>query len=309
MKKIYFTLVTLFITVLSFGQGIGDFIITGYQADTPDQISFLTVVDVVESTNISFTDKGWKSDNTWRASEGTALWVVPSGGIAAGTQVILTFNGGSSSSSVGGVVTDTGGFAMSASGDQIFIYKGITLPTSATDANFIAAISMEGTGWQADAISPNTSSLPSIFSSNPGSSVALAEVDNGQYDCSTTTGTIAGLRTEIYDVTNTWDTSNSAITLTDCLVQVGSALVLPIERNEIENFTIYPNPVVDGRLTITTMSNTAKAIHIFDVLGKQVFATELQQNGAINVESLNTGVYILKVVEEGKISTSRLLIE
>ena len=66
---------------------------------------------------------------------------------------------------------------------------------------------------------------------------------------------------------------------------------------------------VDGRLTITTMSNAAKAIQIFDVLGKQVFATDIQQNGAINVESLKTGVYILKVVEEGKSSTSRLLIE
>ena len=57
------------------------------------------------------------------------------------------------------------------------------------------------------------------------------------------------------------------------------------------------------------MSNATKAIQIFDVLGKQVFATELQQNGAINIESLKTGIYILKVVEEGKTSTSRLLIE
>lgn len=92
-------------------------------------------------------------------------------------------------------------------------------------------------------------------------------------------------------------------------VSFGSLLVLPVERNEIENFTVYPNPVVDGRLTINTLSNTAKAIQIFDVLGKQVFTTDIQQNGAINVESLKTGVYILKVVEEGKTSTSRLLIE
>ncbi len=92
-------------------------------------------------------------------------------------------------------------------------------------------------------------------------------------------------------------------------IRVYSDWVLSAERNEIENFTAYPNPVVDGRLTITTMSNAAKSVQIFDVLGKQVLATDIQQNGAINVESLNAGVYILKVVEEGKTSTSRLLIE
>ncbi|MDC9723449.1 MAG: lamin tail domain-containing protein [Urechidicola sp.] len=88
-----------------------------------------------------------------------------------------------------------------------------------------------------------------------------------------------------------------------------NGILLSNNSNEIENFTVYPNPVVDGRLTINTMGNAAKAIQIFNVLGKQVFATEIQENGAINVESLNTGVYILKVVEEGKTSTSRLLIE
>lgn len=102
----------------------------------------------------------------------------------------------------------------------------------------------------------------------------------------------------------TWSTP---ITATRGAVNTGQ--VLPVLRNEIENFTAYPNPVVDGRLTINTLSNAAKAIQVFDVLGKQVFATDIQQNGVINMESLKTGVYILKVVEEGKTSTSRLLIE
>lgn len=47
---------------------------------------------------------------------------------------------------------------------------------------------------------------------------------------------------------------------------------------------------------------------IFDVLGKQVVSQKGTQN-SIDVSHLNKGVYIIKVAEEGKVATRKLVIE
>ena len=57
------------------------------------------------------------------------------------------------------------------------------------------------------------------------------------------------------------------------------------------------------------MNNGAKAVQIFDMLGKEVLSANMEQNGVLKVNSLTAGMYLLKVEEEGKVSTNRLLIE
>jgi len=81
---------------------------------------------------------------------------------------------------------------------------------------------------------------------------------------------------------------------------------LGIGKNAIEGLKVYPNPVVDGRLYINTALNATKAVVIYDVLGKQVVNTATQN--AVNVSNLNSGVYIVKVTEEGKTATRKLVI-
>jgi hypothetical protein len=59
-----------------------------------------------------------------------------------------------------------------------------------------------------------------------------------------------------------------------------------------------------------TSSNTAatKSVAIFDVLGKQVVKTTVT-NQVVNVSKLISGVYILKITEEGKTATRKLVIK
>ncbi len=83
---------------------------------------------------------------------------------------------------------------------------------------------------------------------------------------------------------------------------------LSVKQNEIEGLSIYPNPVTKGTLYITSNSASAKSVAIFDVLGKQVLNAKTSNN-AVNVASLKGGVYILKITEEGKIDTRKLIIE
>lgn len=81
-----------------------------------------------------------------------------------------------------------------------------------------------------------------------------------------------------------------------------------VNRNEISNFSMYPNPVSGGKLTINTLSNASKKIQVFDIIGKQVLNTILEGN-ELNVSNLYSGIYIIKILEEGKTATRKLVIK
>ncbi len=84
--------------------------------------------------------------------------------------------------------------------------------------------------------------------------------------------------------------------------------VLSVARNAIPGFNMYPNPVTNGRLTISTISNADKEIQIYNILGKQVLSTKLKGR-ELNVSKLSSGIYILKILEEGKTATRKLVIK
>ncbi len=82
-----------------------------------------------------------------------------------------------------------------------------------------------------------------------------------------------------------------------------------LEDNAIDGFAAYPNPVNNKRFTITTNSISEKTVKIFNVLGRQVLATKFSTNDKlVDVSSLSTGVYILKVQEGSKIATKKLVV-
>ncbi|HQF47890.1 MAG TPA: T9SS type A sorting domain-containing protein [Flavobacterium alvei] len=87
-----------------------------------------------------------------------------------------------------------------------------------------------------------------------------------------------------------------------------SALILSVKQNEIAGLNIYPNPVTNGTLYISSNSNEAKTVAVYDILGKQVLNTKTSNN-AVNVSNLKGGTYIVKITEEGKTDTKKLIIE
>lgn len=87
-----------------------------------------------------------------------------------------------------------------------------------------------------------------------------------------------------------------------------STATASVNRSEILNFSIYPNPLTSGKLYINTNSNSEKNIQIFDVLGKKVFESNLKGR-ELDLTKLTAGIYILKVLEEGKTATRKLVIK
>ncbi|QYJ69309.1 T9SS type A sorting domain-containing protein [Flavobacterium litorale] len=76
----------------------------------------------------------------------------------------------------------------------------------------------------------------------------------------------------------------------------------------IAGLTMYPNPLSGNILNITSATNATKAVAIYDVLGKQVINTTVA-NQTVNVANLTTGVYIVKITEEGKTATRKLVVK
>ena len=93
----------------------------------------------------------------------------------------------------------------------------------------------------------------------------------------------------------------------DDVAFTGSTATLGVKSNDIAGLNIYPNPVTNGTLFINTDANAERNVTVFDVLGKQVLKVTTSNN-AINVANLNAGVYIVKVTEEGKTATRKLVI-
>lgn len=89
-------------------------------------------------------------------------------------------------------------------------------------------------------------------------------------------------------------------------VELGQ-FTLSVKENTIEGLKVYPNPVTRGSFQISTDANGTKDVLIFDVLGKQVVKTTTENT--VNVSNLTAGVYIVKVTENGKTATKKLVVK
>ncbi|AEH01135.1 T9SS type A sorting domain-containing protein [Lacinutrix sp. 5H-3-7-4] len=117
----------------------------------------------------------------------------------------------------------------------------------------------------------------------------------------TTSGTIeVGLR--FYDVSGF---DGSSVIYVDNLLVTDPTL--STENFETTEFSVYPNPASNGFVNITTASNEAINVSVFDVLGKKVLSQTI--NNRLNVSTLKSGVYILNLNQNGATTTKKLVIK
>lgn len=132
-----------------------------------------------------------------------------------------------------------------------------------------------------------------------GPAVGLNSVDIGVSE----TGLLSGTSLEYDEASSAW-----IIVSDDTPDTFAQGPVLGVHENSIAGLKIYPNPVSNGKLFISSDLNAEKSVSIYDVLGKQVVKTKIE-NETINVSNLNAGVYIVKITEDGKTATRKLVIK
>jgi hypothetical protein len=80
------------------------------------------------------------------------------------------------------------------------------------------------------------------------------------------------------------------------------------ESASIEGLNLYPNPVSNGKVFITSKNDLDKDIIIFDVLGKKVLQTTLSSR-ELGISNLSPGVYIIKINEGEATATRKLIVK
>ncbi|MFV0571949.1 MAG: T9SS type A sorting domain-containing protein, partial [Xanthomarina gelatinilytica] len=68
------------------------------------------------------------------------------------------------------------------------------------------------------------------------------------------------------------------------------------------------NPTSTGYVNITSKTNDVINVAVFDILGKQVLNNAVNNN-RLNVSTLTTGVYIMKISQNGQVITKKLVVK
>ena len=192
-----------------------------------------------------------------------------------------------------------------------------------------------GTQFQVGATVGGTSSYYTSFTANTAEPVFIVmayDLDNDEFKMwvvpdATTFGTNTPPAAHVTDTGATSATINRFILRQDSTTEtplidfdelrigtswkdVTSNPVASVKNNAIEGFATYPNPVTNNRFTVSSSSSDKKQVSIFNVLGKRVLITNFSGiSSNIDVSNISSGLYILKVTEGTKISSSKLVIK
>lgn len=74
------------------------------------------------------------------------------------------------------------------------------------------------------------------------------------------------------------------------------------------DFSIYPNPVNNGILNIKTQISGTKKIVLYDLTGRSVLQTEINQE-ILNLSSVQSGIYLLQISIDSRSFTSKIVID
>ena len=91
--------------------------------------------------------------------------------------------------------------------------------------------------------------------------------------------------------------------------------VLALNENSFENFALWPNPSNGSiNLALTPFSNGEIKVSLYDIRGSLVYNKGFETNGslfekALTFNGLNTGIYFIKVSNNGISKTTKLIIK
>lgn len=344
MKKLL-TLVVLLMTTISFSQALYE----GFNYTTPGFIggNLTTATDAIGSNNwVTHSNTVTTGTGTIDVLSGNLSYGLQT---STGNKILLPGNNVTTPRDINRAITITGTTAyysvlinvidntqLSATTPSYFMGLGTTAGTSVT-----------GLGARLGIVSSNSATNYRLSIQNTSGGTALTFTENAvdltfgttylvvvKYDTATspTTATLwvnpsnLGGTEPTSTVTNNSGTTAFA-TITSVFlrnnantpkveideIRVGTtwaevtpAGTMATNQNQISGLQIYPNPTKNV-LNISTNSNLTKSVQVYDMIGKQVINTQIENQ--LNVSNLTTGMYVAKITEDGKTSTTKLVIQ
>lgn len=179
-----------------------------------------------------------------------------------------------------------------------------TIYMNDTNSNNWIGIATVGTDSNIDAIGSRVEIVTP-------SGTQIREVRSGEgfrYMSTANTHFGIGTDTEVTSVTIYWPSGNIDIYEDPLINEVMVATegeTLGLEDTLTNNLILYPNPTRDNlNLSMTDLENVIYTV--FDVTGSRVMNGRLESR-TLNVSALQTGNYILRIIENGTIKTQRFI--
>eukprot|EP01093_Parvamoeba_rugata_P000716 TRINITY_DN1089_c0_g1_i1.p1 TRINITY_DN1089_c0_g1~~TRINITY_DN1089_c0_g1_i1.p1 ORF type:complete len:328 (+),score=93.71 TRINITY_DN1089_c0_g1_i1:41-1024(+) len=165
-------------------------------------------------------------------------------------------------------------------------------------------------------VDPGSLDTARFEETNAGGDTALVDYLNAQYDAGAVAGDYVFLRLNVDDPATTGahyfgvDDGSTANAPTLSISIDGELSVDSVEKSTLK---LYPNPVTDGKLTITSngFSNDSK-LTIFSITGQLVHSEKVEANSANSFNTtlnLKSGVYIVKLQDGTRSKTQKLIIQ
>ncbi len=82
-----------------------------------------------------------------------------------------------------------------------------------------------------------------------------------------------------------------------------------VSEADQKNITVRPNPTTDN-FTVTLAENTPANVQLFNIVGQMVYNQKTTEESlTVNVNNLTSGIYMLKVTQNGKTYTSKVVVK
>lgn len=89
---------------------------------------------------------------------------------------------------------------------------------------------------------------------------------------------------------------------------IGENDPLSVKDNISKKYTLYPNPVYNGVLYISSDNSSERSVEIYDLIGKKVFSAN-SISDMLQINSLKTGIYLAKVKTDKATSVQKIVIK
>lgn len=266
----------------------GDISIIGYRTGTPDGFAFVTWVDLLPGTRISFWDHGYvgggdgtgtgTGGGTWRTTENLAQWVNGSTTVVAGTVVVVSVgeSGANGNADIGSMIGQLDG--LSGLGDQIFAGQG-SFVGSGTSQSFVGTLIFGAdfsgaAGWNSTSNNAQESALPSVLDFARG---------NISFDVGTSPGNRQYTGARQF---TSFGLAQAAIANTSNYGDVGSGSLSSVDFEEVAD-TVPPTVEFDdGDLDDTVASGTMLTYTLTfseDIQGSTISANDFDNAGTAMV--------------------------
>ena len=92
------------------------------------------------------------------------------------------------------------------------------------------------------------------------------------------------------------------------LVSCNDCETVDVPELDKKTLTVYPNPATN-HFTVNTGNDEKASIQLFNIVGQQVYSETFTGSTTVSVANLHSGVYMLKVNQNGKVNTTKVVVK